>query len=80
MVLIWVFGSAVAALLPIAISVFAIAGTTAALRGLFLITDVSVFAVNLATALSLALAIDYTLFIINRYREELSAGFPASRH
>ena len=75
-VLIWVFGSAVAALLPVAIAVFAIAGTTAALRGLFLITDVSVFAVNLTTALSLALAIDYTLFIINRYREELSAGSP----
>jgi putative drug exporter of the RND superfamily len=75
-VLIWVFGSAVAALLPIAIAVFAIAGAAAALRGLFLITDVSVFAVNLATALSLALAIDYTLFIINRYREELSAGLP----
>jgi RND superfamily putative drug exporter len=75
-VLVWVFGTAVAALLPIAIAVFAIAGTAAALRGLFLITDVSVFAVNLATALSLALAIDYTLFIINRYREELSAGFP----
>jgi putative drug exporter of the RND superfamily len=73
-VLVWIFGSAVAALLPIAIAVFAIAGTTAVLRGLFLITDVSVFAVNLATALSLALAIDYALFIINRYREELSAG------
>jgi putative drug exporter of the RND superfamily len=75
-VLVWVFGSAIAALLPIAIAVFAIAGTTAALRALLLITDVSVFAVNLTTALSLALAIDYTLFIINRYREELSAGFP----
>jgi putative drug exporter of the RND superfamily len=78
-VLIWVFGSAVAALLPVAIAVFAIAGTTAALRGLFLVTDVSVFALNLATALSLALAIDYTLFIINRYREELSAGLPPEK-
>jgi putative drug exporter of the RND superfamily len=75
-VLIWVFGSAVAAFLPIAIAVCAIAGTAAALRCLFLVTDVSVFALNLATALSLALAIDYTLFIISRYREELSAGSP----
>jgi RND superfamily putative drug exporter len=75
-VLVWIFGSAVAALLPIAIAVLAIAGTTAALRGLFMITDVSVFAINLATALSLALAIDYALFIINRYREELSTGLP----
>ena len=75
-VLVWIFGSAVAALLPIAIAVFAIAGTTAALRLLYVFTDVSVFAVNLTTALSLALAIDYTLFIINRYREELTAGLP----
>ena len=75
-VLIWVFGSAVAAFLPIAIAVCAIAGTAAALRCLFVVTDVSVFALNLATALSLALAIDYTLFIISRYREELSAGSP----
>jgi putative drug exporter of the RND superfamily len=75
-VLMWVFGSAVAAFLPIAIAVCAIAGTAAALRCLFVVTDVSVFALNLATALSLALAIDYTLFIISRYREELSAGSP----
>ncbi|HZE16065.1 MAG TPA: MMPL family transporter, partial [Mycobacterium sp.] len=75
-VLIWVFGSAVAAFLPIAIAVCAIAGTAAALRCLFVVTDVSVFALNLATTLSLALAIDYTLFIISRYREELSAGSP----
>jgi putative drug exporter of the RND superfamily len=75
-ILIWVFGSAVAAFLPIAIALCAIAGTAAALRCLFVITDVSVFALNLATALSLALAIDYTLFIISRYREELSTGSP----
>ena len=75
-VLVWVFGSAVAAFLPIAIAVCAIAGTAAALRCLFVVTDVSIFALNLATALSLALAIDYTLFIISRYREELSAGSP----
>ena len=75
-VLIWVFGSAVAAFLPIAIAVCAIAGTAAALRCLFVVTDVSIFALNLATALSLALAIDYTLFIISRYREELGGGSP----
>lgn len=72
--LVWIFGSVLAAILPIAVAVFAIAGTTAALRGLFMFTDVSVFALNLATALCLALAIDYTLFIINRYREELAGG------
>nr|WP_155764370.1 MMPL family transporter [Mycobacterium colombiense] len=72
--LVWIFGSVLAAILPIAVAVFAIAGTTAALRGLFMVTDVSVFALNLATALCLALAIDYTLFIINRYRDELAGG------
>jgi len=73
-VLVWVFGSAIAAILPIAVAGFAVAGTTAGLRAVLMVTNVSVFAINLATALCLALAIDYTLFIINRYREELAAG------
>ncbi|MGV9680339.1 MMPL family transporter [Nocardia sp. NPDC003482] len=77
--LVWIFGSAVAATLPLAVAAFAIAGTTATLRGLFAVTDVAVFALNLATALCLALAVDYTLFMINRYREELAAGVPRDR-
>ncbi|HEY9311602.1 MMPL family transporter [Williamsia sp.] len=72
--LIWVFGGLVAAVLPLAIGIFAIIGTTAVLRGFTLFADVSVFALNLTTALGLALAIDYTLLIINRYREEVHAG------
>lgn len=72
--LVMVFGSAVAALLPLGIGIVAILGTNAVLRGLTSFTDVSVFALNLTTALGLGLAIDYALFIVRRYREELSSG------
>ncbi|MFF3920365.1 MMPL family transporter [Streptomyces sp. NPDC001852] len=72
--LIMVFGSAVAALLPLGIGIVAILGTNAVLRGLTSFTDVSVFALNLTTALGLGLAIDYALFIVRRFREELSTG------
>ncbi|KAB1140790.1 MMPL family transporter [Streptomyces luteolifulvus] len=72
--LVMVFGSAVAALLPLGIGIVAILGTNAVLRGLTEFTDVSVFAMNLTTALGLGLAIDYALFIVRRFREELAAG------
>ncbi|MER5601086.1 MMPL family transporter [Streptomyces sp. NPDC002265] len=72
--LVMVFGSAVAALLPLGIGIVAILGTNAVLRGLSEFTDVSVFAMNLTTALGLGLAIDYALFVVRRYREELSTG------
>ncbi|MEU0072432.1 MMPL family transporter [Streptomyces sp. NPDC006332] len=72
--LVMVFGSAVAALLPLLIGIVAILGTNAVLRVLTEFTDVSVFALNLTTALGLGLAIDYALFIVRRFREELSTG------
>ncbi|MFG2993305.1 MMPL family transporter [Streptomyces sp. NPDC048257] len=72
--LVLVFGSAVAALLPLGVGIVAILGTNAVLRGLTEVTDVSVFAQNLTTALGLGLAIDYALFIVRRFREELAAG------
>nr|WSX79374.1 MMPL family transporter [Streptomyces sp. NBC_00899] len=72
--LVMVFGSAVAALLPLGIGIIAILGTSAVLRGITGFTDVSVFAENLTTALGLGLAIDYALFIVRRFREELAAG------
>ncbi|MGW0828055.1 MMPL family transporter [Streptomyces sp. NPDC002845] len=74
LILMVVFGSAVAALLPVGIGVIAILGTNAVLRVLTSFTDVSVFATNLTTALGLGLAIDYALLIVRRYREELAAG------
>ncbi|WP_217240310.1 MMPL family transporter [Streptomyces sp. AC555_RSS877] len=72
--LVMVFGSAVAALLPLGIGIVAILGTNAVLRGLTEVTDVSVFALNLTTALGLGLAVDYALFIVRRFREELATG------
>ncbi|MFJ5099944.1 MMPL family transporter [Streptomyces sp. NPDC088554] len=72
--LVMVFGSAVAALLPLAVGVVAILGTNAVLRGLTEIAEVSIFAQNLTTALGLGLAIDYALFIVRRFREELAEG------
>ncbi|MHB9861597.1 MMPL family transporter [Streptomyces sp. YIM S03343] len=74
LLLVMVFGSAVAALLPLGIGIVSILGTNAVLRGLTEITDVSVFALNLTTALGLGLAIDYALFIVRRFREELAGG------
>ncbi|GGZ57605.1 membrane protein [Streptomyces inusitatus] len=72
--LVMVFGSAVAAVLPLGVGIVAILGTNAVLRGLTEVTEVSVFAMNLTTALGLGLAIDYALFIVRRFREELATG------
>jgi RND superfamily putative drug exporter len=73
-VLVWVFGGLLAAALPLAVGAFAILGSMAVLRAVTLVTDVSIFALNLSIALGLALAIDYTLLIISRYRDELADG------
>ena len=73
-VLVWVFGSLVASLLPLAVGVSAIVGTLAVLRALSTITDVSIYAMNMTTAMGLALGIDYSLLLVNRYREQIRAG------
>ncbi|WP_407561913.1 MMPL family transporter [Streptomyces sp. 184] len=72
--LLFVFGSVVAALLPLAIALIAIVGTFAQLFVLGSVTDVSVSAVNLTTALGLGLGIDYALLMVSRFREQLGAG------
>jgi RND superfamily putative drug exporter len=74
LLLVLVFGSLVAGLLPLVIATISILGALAVLRLLALVTDVSVFSVNLTTALGLGLAIDYSLFMVSRFREELRAG------
>nr|WSY57359.1 MMPL family transporter [Streptomyces sp. NBC_00886] len=74
LLLLLVFGSMVAALLPLAIGTVAIAGTFAELYVLGSVTDVSVFAINLTTALGLGLGIDYALLMVSRFREQLAAG------
>src|SRR5207248_11204843 len=72
--LILVFGSAVAASLPLTLGILAIIGGFFVLRVIASITQVSIFSLNLATALGLSLAIDYSLFVVSRYREELRGG------
>lgn len=72
--LVWVFGGLLAASLPLAIGGFAILGSMAVLRAVTYVTDVSIFAMNLSVAMGLALAIDYTLLIISRYRDEIADG------
>jgi len=73
-VLVWVFGGVLAAAVPLAVGGLAILGSLAVLRGVSSFTDVSIFALNLSAAMGLALAIDYTLLIISRYRDGLADG------
>ena len=75
-VLVWIFGGLLAAALPVVVGGLAIVGSLAILRLIAIATDVSIFALNLTTALGLALAIDYTLLIVSRYRDEIAAGAP----
>lgn len=71
-VLVWVLGGVVAATLPIVLGLLAIVGTMSVLRLISFATDVSTYALDLSIAMGLALAIDYNLLIITRYREELA--------
>jgi putative drug exporter of the RND superfamily len=71
--MILIFGSVVAAMLPLMVGVLSIIGTFLVLQIMAGVTDVSVYALNLTTAMGLGLAIDYSLFVVSRYREELRA-------
>jgi putative drug exporter of the RND superfamily len=72
--LVFAFGSVVAALLPLAIGMIAILGTFAELFVLGSMTNVAIYAINLTTALGMALGIDYSLLMVSRFREELGRG------
>ncbi|GAA0494855.1 MMPL family transporter [Streptomyces olivaceiscleroticus] len=74
LILLAAFGSLVAASLPMLVGVVSVVGTLAVLRLLAGFTDVSLFAMNVTTALGFGLAVDYSLFIVTRYREELARG------
>jgi uncharacterized membrane protein YdfJ with MMPL/SSD domain len=67
----WVFRGVVAALLPLFVGILTIFGTFLALRLVNEVLTLSVFALNLAIGLGLGLAIDYSLFVLTRYREEV---------
>ncbi|OSP43290.1 hypothetical protein B7767_10955 [Streptomyces sp. 13-12-16] len=69
-----VFGSVVAALLPLVIAVIAVIGSFAQLFLLGSVTDVADTATNLTTALGLGLGIDYALLMVSRFREQIAAG------
>ncbi|MGE0067644.1 MAG: MMPL family transporter [Solirubrobacterales bacterium] len=70
------FRSLVASVLPLMIGGLAIVGTFLILRLASEFGSISVFALNLTTALGLGLAIDYSLFIVSRYREEIAKQGP----
>ncbi len=74
----FVFRSLIAALLVPLVGAVASIVTLGALRLLAEVTDISVFAVNIVTGLGLGLAIDYSLFIVSRYREELARSGPGA--
>jgi RND superfamily putative drug exporter len=76
LLLVLVFGSIVAAGLPLLVGVVAIAGSFLALYAISAVTDVSIYSLNLTTAMGLGLAIDYSLFVVSRFREELRNGHP----
>ena len=72
--LLFVFGSAVAALMPLIVGILSIAGSLGVLSILAGLTQVNVFAQSVVTLLGLGLAIDYGLFMVSRFREELDKG------
>ncbi|MGH3682421.1 MAG: MMPL family transporter, partial [Natronosporangium sp.] len=74
LLLLWVYRRPSAALLTLGVGLFAMLTTLAGLRLLAQLTEVSTFAANLTLVLGLGLGIDYSLFIIFRFREELAAG------
>lgn len=74
LVLLLVFGSAIAAGLPLLVGAGAVVGTLAVLGLIADATTMSSYALNLTTALGFGLAVDYSLFLVTRFREERRAG------
>lgn len=74
LLLLFVFGSLVAAGLPLFVGGLAIVGSFFVIWVASQFTDISIFSLNLITGLGLGLGIDYSLLIVNRFREERAAG------
>jgi putative drug exporter of the RND superfamily len=72
--LVLIFAAFIAALLPLSVGVLAIVGGLGGTVFLAHFTDVSQYAINIVTLIGLGVAIDYSLFIVNRFRDELAAG------
>jgi trehalose monomycolate/heme transporter len=73
-----IFGSLVSALMPTLIGSIAVFGAFAIVRLITMATDVSIFSINVITLLGMGLAIDYSLFVVSRFREELAARAPGT--
>jgi RND superfamily putative drug exporter len=74
LLLVIIFRSVVAAFMPLLVGGLAILGAFVVVRLLTYATTVSTFAINIITLIGLGLAIDYSLFMVSRFREELDAG------
>ena len=69
-----VFRGLVAAVTPLVVAVVAVAGALLILLGVSEVADISAYSVNVVTMLGLGLAVDYSLLVISRFREERAAG------
>jgi len=76
LLLLFVFRGVVAAAIPLLLGVISIVGTLLVLRVMASFADTSLFALNIATGLSLGLAVDYALLLVSRYREEIGREGP----
>jgi RND superfamily putative drug exporter len=74
LILLAIFGSAAAALLPVTLGLVAVTVTGALIYALSLVTGMSVFVTNMASMIGIGVAVDYSLFVLARYREEIAAG------
>ena len=74
LILLAVFGSLAAATLPLALGVVSVLVTGALIYALSLTMDMSVFVTNMASMIGIGVAVDYSLFVLARYREEVDAG------
>ena len=74
LVLLLVFRTVVAAALPVGVGALAVVGGVAVVLGLSHVMDIAEYTINVCSLIGLGVAIDYSLFTLSRYREELAAG------
>ncbi len=74
-ILLFVFGSLVAAGLPVLTGVYTVVAAIGIVTGLtYIFDDITIYANNIVSLLGIGLSVDYSLFIVNRFREELGRG------
>jgi len=75
LILLFVFGTAVSASLPALSGIYTVIAAVGIIHGLtYIVDDLTVYAVNIVSLLGIGLSVDYSLFIVNRFREELGRG------